>query len=175
MRPLIANETRNIIEHLASNVKQTDLTDILYCRWSSGCDASGRHSVYRSCKSDAGIDNRNYIFGGMRNISIHNERNELLYEEKSMSGSTELPQYLIPGKETLDLTTKILTKHQDEIKDVQTNHVESEILGKKVTLIPKVEFSQADGSILKKASRLAGHIFFYSSSSFPKSGPLFQF
>ena len=48
-----------------------------------------------------------------------------------MSGSTEIPQFLIPGKETLDLTTKILTKHQDEIKDVQTNHVESDILGKK--------------------------------------------
>ena len=85
MRKLVGNETKNTIEHLA-DVKDPDLaiTDVLYPRWTSGADASGRHSIFRSCKTDAGDNNYNLILGGMRLISVHNERNELIYEEKCL-------------------------------------------------------------------------------------------
>ena len=159
LRPLIGNETKNIVEHLATSVTAADLTDTIYTRWATGGDASGRHSVFRSCKTDAGPNNRNIILGGACCISIHNERNELLYEEKSLGPSSEYPHYLIPGSESVELVRKIIGKYQAEVKDVQDNHVISEILGKNVTIIPKIEFSQNDAAFLKKVTGLAGSIF----------------
>ena len=40
MRPLIANETKNTIEHLA-DCKKEAITDTLYPNWTSGGDSSG--------------------------------------------------------------------------------------------------------------------------------------
>ena len=144
---------------MAPTIKANDITDIIYSRWASGGDASGRHSIYRSCKSDAGKDNRNIILGGLCCISIHNDRNELLYEEMSLGSTAEFPHYLIPGSESLELVGKIIDKYQQEVKDVQTNHVVSEILGKKVTIVPRVQFTQNDSAFLKKVTGLAGSIF----------------
>ena len=55
---------------MAPSIKSADITDKIYSRWASGGDASGRHSIYRSCKSDAGKDNRNIILGGQAMTTI---------------------------------------------------------------------------------------------------------
>ena len=82
MRELVENETRNTIEYLA-NVPDSAITEKMYPLWTSGGDGSGRHSIYRSCKTDAG-DTYNIILGGMRLISIKNDKGELVYEEKCL-------------------------------------------------------------------------------------------
>lgn len=138
MRKLIQNETKNTIENLADIPNpETAITDQLFSTWASGGDASGRHSIYRSCKTDAngGEDNYNIILGGMRLISVHNEKNELIYEEKSLGPDTEYPHYLIPGSESDDLLRKIIDKYQNEIKDVQNNPIQIKVpTFKKVSL-----------------------------------------
>ena len=107
LRPTIANKTKNTIEHL-TDLTANDITPIIHTKWASGGDGSGRNSTFRSCKTDAGEDNHNYIFGGNRLISVKNDQGQVLYEEKSLSGKTELPHYLIPGKESTDLVEKII-------------------------------------------------------------------
>ena len=159
MRPLIANETKHMLEHLAPGVTADDITDTLIVKWVAGGDGSGRHTAYRACKTDAGLNNHNFILGGMRIEWIKNSRGKIIYLEKSLGCHTEFPHYLIPGHETVDLVGKIMQKYKDEVKDVTTNHVTIDILGKNVTIIPDVEFCQCDGAWLKKISGLGGNIF----------------
>ena len=114
------------------------------------------HSTYRSCKTDAGDDNHSMNLGGLRWLTIENERGETVYEEKSRGVNTEYPYYLVPGKEKGVLTTELTLRHQAEIKDVETNPIETEIFCKKCKLHCKVEFAQVDGKYLKHVSGLGG-------------------
>ena len=59
--------------------------------------------------------------GGVRWLTIENDRGETVYEEKSRGVNTEYPYYLVPGKEKGVLTTELTLRHQAEIKDVQTS------------------------------------------------------
>lgn len=94
--------------------------------------------------------------GGVRWLTIKNDLGETVYEEKSRSANTEYPYYLVPGKENGELTTELTLRHQAEIKDVETNPIETEIFCKKCKLHFKVEFSQVDGKYLKNVSGLGG-------------------
>ena len=82
MGPLIANETKHMLEHLAPGVTVDDITDIVYVKWVAGGDGSGRHPTYRACKTDAGLNNHNFILGGMRIEWIKNSRGKIIYLEK---------------------------------------------------------------------------------------------
>ena len=114
------------------------------------------HSTYRSCKTDAGDDNHSMNLGGVRWLTIENDLGETVYEEKSRGVNTEYPYYLVPGKEKGVLTTKLILRHQAEIKDVEKNPIETEIFCKKCKLHCKVEFAQVDGKYLKHVSGLGG-------------------
>ena len=123
-----------------TDLTESDITPVLHTRWASGGEGSGRHSSFRSCKTYAGEDNHNYIFGGNRLISVKNDQGQVLFEEKSSSGKTELPHYLIPGKESNDLVERTIEKYIAEVRDVQENHVQINILNIPVKVIPKIDF-----------------------------------
>ena len=152
-------ETGNFIEHLAKDVTVDDITDKIYCRWASGGDGSGRHSSFRSCKTDAGRNNHNLMLGGAACISITNALGKKMYEEQSLGSTTEFPHYLIPGKEEDVNVRDIMKKYTAEKKDLEANHVKTEIFGKAVTIVPTIEFCQADAKWLKQVCQLSGKWF----------------
>ena len=117
---------------------------------------SGRHSIYRSCKTDAGADNRNYELGGARLKYVLNEFGEEVYVEKSLGAHTEFPHFFVPGKEDLALMTELYDKYTAEVKDIHANPFETIIQGKPVTLFVEVDLSQLDGSMIKTCCGLKG-------------------
>ena len=155
MRTII-KETKHFLEHLAKDITVDDITDKIYTRWASGGDGSGGHRSFRSCKTSAGKENRNQILGCMCMIEARNADGKILYTEQSLGPTTEFPHYVIPGKEDKSLVTDIMAKYDAEKKDVEANHVTTEILGKEVTIVPEVEFCQADAKWLKQVCQLSG-------------------
>ena len=155
----IIKETGGFLEHLAKDVTADDITDKIYCRWASGGDGSGRHSPFRSCKTDAGQNNQNLMLGGAACLIITNALGKKLYEEPSLGSTTEFPHYLIPGKEEDKNVREIMKKYTAEKKDLEANHVQSEIFGKQVTIVPTIEFCQADAKWLKQVCQLSGKWF----------------
>ena len=89
-------------------------------------------------------------------IEARNADGKILYTEQSLGPTTEFPHYVIPGKEDKSLVTDIMAKYDAEKKDVEANHVTTEILGKEVTIVPEVEFCQADAKWLKQVCQLSG-------------------
>ena len=116
---------------------------------------TGRHGVYRTCKTDAGPDCRTFILGGARLRYIENEHGVKVFEEKSLGACTEFPYFLIPGTENNEAHW-ILKKYQAEIRDVHANPIQIYIRGKLTTLKPKVEATQFDGAMLKKGTGKGG-------------------
>ena len=118
---------------------------------------SGRHSIYRSCKTDAGADNRNYELGGARLKYVLNEFGEEVYVEKSLGAHTEFPHFFVPGKESdTGLMTELFDKYTAEVKDIHANPIQTTIQGKPVELYVEVDLSQLDGSMIKTCCGLKG-------------------
>ena len=86
----------------------------------NGGDGSGRHAKFRNSKSD----NENLILGGFRQISLkcHCGCGLIVYKEKSLGPETEVPYFLIPGKETRDTVQAIVTKMKPEMVMTSTIH-----------------------------------------------------
>ena len=62
-------------------------------------------------------DNENLILGGFRLISLKCRCGcgLIVYKEKSLGPETEVPYFIIPGKETKDRVRSIVTKMKPEI------------------------------------------------------------
>ena len=116
---------------------------------------TGRHTVNRQCKTDAGPDNRTFILGASRLRYIENEHGVKVFEEKSLGSCTEFPYFLIPGTENNEAHW-IMKKYIEEIKDVHANPIQIYIRGKLTTLKPKVDATQFDGAFLKKGTGKGG-------------------
>ena len=56
-----------------TNLTESDITPTIHTLWASGGDDSGRHSTFRSCKTDAAKENYNYVFGENGLISVKND------------------------------------------------------------------------------------------------------
>ena len=68
-----------------------------------------------------------------------------IYEENSLGPDTELPYFIIPGKEDRDALQFIGKRIEQEFKQCLLNDLKIELDGHAIEIIPHIKFSQADG------------------------------
>ena len=100
-----------------------------------------------------------YFLGGFRLIRIVLKgSNVVLYEEKSLSPDTELPYFIVPGKEDRSLVTEIWDRFEHEVVYCNENTFEIEVDGKTLTVQPNVKPTQLDDK-LRGMVTFAGKVF----------------
>ena len=82
----------------------------------TGFDGNGRNSQWRSCKNGL-----NFILGGFRQISISDEDENLIYEEKSLGVDSEVPYFIVLWKETHELTELCYKRLEEKVNFVNNN------------------------------------------------------
>ena len=100
-----------------------------------------------------------YFSGGFRLIRIVLKgSNIVLYEEKSLSPDTELPYFIVPGKEDRPLVKEIWNRFESEVTYCNENTFEIEVDGKTLTVQPNVKPTQLDDK-LRGMVTFAGKVF----------------
>ena len=100
-----------------------------------------------------------YFSGGFRLIRIVLKgSNIVLYEEKSLSPDTELPYFIVPGKEDRSLVTEIWDRFENEVLYCNENTFDIEVDGKTLTVQPNVKPTQLDDK-LRGMVTFAGKVF----------------
>ena len=97
-------------------------------------------------------DNENLILGGFRLISLkcHCGCGLVVYKEKSLGPETEVPYFLIPGKETKNIVKIIANKMKPEVAacNDQNNPLIINVLGCEIKMYCDIKLSQLDRKMI---------------------------
>ena len=151
MRKVFEKQCKDSIE-LRTNLTSDQIPSKLHVEGCTGFDGSGRHSMH----SNQETNTHNFILGGCRCISIKDDQENCLHLEESLGVETELPLFIQPGKETLEIVNYLWSHMEEEILDLRENPIECTILEKQVKIHCNVEPTQFDNSCLDKICGLNG-------------------
>ena len=80
----------------------------------------------------------------------------ILYEEKSLSPETELPWFIVPGKENRPLVKKIFDRFNSEVNYCNQNTFDIDIDDKLLTVQPNVKPTQFDDKLRALGTGMGG-------------------
>ena len=86
---LLTQVVKDTLIYLAKPELLAKIADDINVLLTAGFDGSGRHSEFRSCRTDS----ENLILGGIRLIEISSNGNEI-YTENSLGSETEFPYFI---------------------------------------------------------------------------------